>query len=82
LIATLPSAAGLRATLRRLNAHIPPDVGGNQERQMEMQKQAIATTTTGIAAELLSLALHALVAGAAAAMVAGSLVVALTVIAA
>ncbi len=49
---------------------------------MEMQKQAIATTTTGIAAELLSLALHALVAGAAAAMVAGSLVVALTVIAA
>ena len=49
---------------------------------MEMQKQAMATTTTGIAAEVLSLALHALVSGVAAAMVAGSLVVALTVIAA
>lgn len=49
---------------------------------MEMQKQAMATTTTGIASEMLVLALHALVAGVASAIVAGSLVVALTVIAA
>ena len=49
---------------------------------MEMQKQATATTTTGIAAEMLMLALHALVSGVAAALVAGSLVIALTVIAA
>ena len=49
---------------------------------MEMQKQAMATTTTGIAAEMLMLALHAVVSGVAAAFVAGSLVVALTVIAA
>ena len=49
---------------------------------MEMQKQAIGTTTMGIASEVLALALHALVAGVAAAIVAGSLVVALTVIAA
>lgn len=49
---------------------------------MEMQKEAMGTTTTGIASEMLALALHALVAGIAAAIVAGSLVVALTVIAA
>ena len=49
---------------------------------MEMHKQAIAGTTHGIATEMLTLALHALVAGAASALVAGSLVVALTVIAA
>ena len=49
---------------------------------MEMQKQVVATTTTGIAAEVFSLALQALVSGLAAAIVAGSLVVALTVIAA
>ncbi len=49
---------------------------------MEMQKQAMGTTTMGIASEMFSLALHALVAGVAAAIVAGSLVVVLTVIAA
>ena len=49
---------------------------------MEMQKQAPTFTTTDIAYEMLSLALHALVAGLSAAVVAGSLVVALTVIAA
>jgi hypothetical protein len=49
---------------------------------MEMQKQATTFTNTGIASEMLTLALHALVAGVAAAIVAGSLVVALTVIAA
>ena len=49
---------------------------------MEMQKQSVSTATTGIAAEVFMLALHALVAGVAAAIVAGSLVVALTVIAA
>ena len=49
---------------------------------MEMQKQAATYTTNGIATEILTLALHALVAGAASAIVAGSLVVALTVIAA
>ena len=48
---------------------------------MEMQKPAMATTTHGIAAEMLALALQALVSGVAAAIVAGSLVVALTVIA-
>lgn len=49
---------------------------------MEMHRQATGTTTTGIAKEMLSLALHALVSGVAAALVAGSLVIALTVIAA
>ncbi len=49
--------------------------------EMQMQKQGMASTTTGIATEVLSLALHALVSGVAAALVAGSLVVALTVIA-
>ena len=48
---------------------------------MEMQKQVMASTTHGIAAEMLELALQALVSGMAAAIVAGSLVVALTVIA-
>ncbi|MEO7727798.1 MAG: hypothetical protein ABIS45_11140 [Burkholderiales bacterium] len=47
-----------------------------------MQKQGMASTTTGIAAEVLSLALHALVSGTAAALVAGSLVIMLAVIAA
>ena len=47
---------------------------------MEMQKQVTGITTTGIAAEMLMLALHALVSGVVAALVAGSLVVALTVI--
>ena len=49
---------------------------------METQKPAMAATTTGIAIEMLALALHALVSGVAVALVAGSLVVALTVIAA
>jgi hypothetical protein len=49
---------------------------------MEMQKQVPTFTTMNIASEMLSLALHALVAGLSAAIVAGSLVVALTVIAA
>ena len=49
---------------------------------MEIQKQAMANTTAGIASEMLALALHALVAGVASALVAGSLVVMLTVIAA
>ena len=49
---------------------------------MDVQKQAMGTTTAGIAAEMLTLALQALVTGIAAALVAGSLVVALTVIAA
>lgn len=49
---------------------------------MEMQKQGMGITTTGIATEMFMLALHALVSGAAAALVAGSLVVMLTVIAA
>jgi hypothetical protein len=49
---------------------------------MEMQKQAPTFTTTDIASEMLSLALHALVAGLSAAIVASSLVMALTVIAA
>ena len=49
---------------------------------MEMQKQVMGTTTMGIASEMLALALHALVAGVASAIVAGSLVVVLTVIAA
>jgi hypothetical protein len=49
---------------------------------MAMQKQAIAATTGAIATEMLTLALHALVSGVAAAIVAGSLVVVLTVIAA
>ncbi len=53
---------------------------------MEMHKQvpaqAAAITTMGIASEMLTLALHALVAGISAAVVAGSLVVVLTVIAA
>jgi hypothetical protein len=49
---------------------------------MEMQKQATTFTTMGIASEMITLALHALVAGLSAAIVAGSLVVALTVIAA
>ena len=49
---------------------------------MEMQKQATAVTTTGIAAEMLTLAVQALVSGVAAAIVAGSLVVLLTVMAA
>ena len=48
---------------------------------MQTQKQATATTM-GIASEMLTLALHGLVAGIAAAVVTGSLVVALTVIAA
>ena len=52
------------------------------QKQMEMQKQAMGITTTGIATEMLLLALRALVSGVAAALVAGSLVVALTVIAA
>ena len=49
---------------------------------MEMQKQAVGTTTMGIASEMLAIALHGLVAGVAAAIFAGSLAVALTVIAA
>ena len=49
---------------------------------MDMHKEAAATTTLGIAAEMFTLALHGVVAGVAAAVVAGSLVVALTVIAA
>ena len=49
---------------------------------MEMQKQVIATSTMGIASEVLTLALHALVAGLSAAIVAGSVVIALQVIAA
>jgi hypothetical protein len=49
---------------------------------MEMQKQAPTFTTTDIASEMLSLALHALVAGLSAAIVASSLVMTLTVIAA
>jgi hypothetical protein len=57
-------------------------LGGNREKKMEMQKQATGTSTMGIASEMFALALHALVAGVAAAIVAGSLVVALTVIAA
>jgi hypothetical protein len=48
---------------------------------METQKPVVATTTTAIATEMLSLALHALVSGVAAALVAGTLVVALTVVA-
>lgn len=48
---------------------------------MDMQKDAAATTTLGIASEMFTLALHGLVAGVAAAFAAGSLVVALTVIA-
>ncbi|MDB5814242.1 MAG: hypothetical protein JWN23_1359 [Rhodocyclales bacterium] len=49
---------------------------------MEMQNQAAANTTSGIAGELFSLALHAVCAGTAAAIVSGSLVVALAVISA
>ena len=49
---------------------------------MEMHKQVMASSTLGIAGEMLTLALHALVAGISAAVVAGSLVVMLTVIAA
>ena len=49
---------------------------------METNKQAAATTTLGIASEMLTLAMHGLVAGVASAVVAGSLVIALTVIAA
>ena len=49
---------------------------------MDMHKAAVATTTRGIAAEMFTLALHGLFAGVAAAVVAGSLVIALTVIAA
>ena len=56
--------------------------GGNRENEMEMQKQAVGTTTMGIASEMLAIALHGLVAGVAAAILAGSLVVALTIIAA
>ena len=48
---------------------------------MELNKPATATTTFVIATEMLSLAMHALLAGAVTALVAGSLVVALTVIA-
>ena len=49
---------------------------------MDMHKEAAATTMPGIASEVFTLALHGVVAGVAAAVVAGSLVVALTVIAA
>lgn len=49
---------------------------------MELNKQAAATTTFGIASEMLTLAMHGLLAGVVTAFVAGSLVVALTVIAA
>lgn len=49
---------------------------------METNKQAAAGATTfGIASEMLTLAVHGLFAGVTAAFVAGSLVVALTVIA-
>jgi hypothetical protein len=82
LIATLPASTCWRASLRRCNALVPPRFGGNRENEMEMQKQVIGATPMGIASEMFALALHALVAGIAAAIVAGSLVVALTVIAA
>ena len=73
----------MRATLRGLNAIVPATLqAATQEKQMEMQKQATAVTTTGIAAEMLTLAVQALVSGVAAAIVAGSLVVLLTVMAA
>ncbi|HEV7822954.1 MAG TPA: hypothetical protein VGO84_17345 [Burkholderiales bacterium] len=49
---------------------------------MDMQKQVVGTTAKGIASEMMAIALHGLVAGVAAAILAGSLVVALTVIAA
>jgi len=82
LIATLPASGCRRASLRRFNVLVPPNSGGNRENEMEIQKQAPTFTTTDIASEMLSLALHALVAGLSAAIVAGSLVMALTVIAA
>jgi membrane protein implicated in regulation of membrane protease activity len=50
--------------------------------EIQMQSKPMAATTTSIASEMLGLALHALVSGVAAAIVAGSLVVVLTVIAA
>jgi hypothetical protein len=49
---------------------------------METRNESTGTTTAGIATEMLALALHALVSGVAAAIVAGSLVVVLTVISA
>src|SRR5258706_13491196 len=73
LIVTLPASTPLRASLRRCNALVPPRFGGNRENEMEMQKQAMGTTPIGIASEMFALALHALVAGVAAAIVAGSL---------
>jgi len=51
------------------------------ESKMEMQTQAAGTTTMGIIREMLTLALRALVSGAAVAAVAGLLVVVLTIIA-
>jgi len=48
---------------------------------MEMQGQSIGNKATAIAAEMLALTLQAFVAGIAAALLAGSLVVAVTVIA-
>ena len=47
---------------------------------MEMQTQAAGTTTMGIIREMLTLALRALVSGAAVATVAGLLVVVLAVL--
>jgi hypothetical protein len=82
LIVTLPLSKRSRASFRDLNAMVPPRYGGHRENEMEMQKRAIAISTLGIASELLTLALHALVAGLSAALVAGALVIALTVIAA
>jgi hypothetical protein len=81
LIVTLPASICTHASLRRCNALAPPGYGGNQEIKMEMQKQVMGTTTMGIASEMLAIALHGLVAGVAAAILTGSLVVALTVIA-
>src|SRR4051812_23857760 len=81
LIIALPASTCSPASLRRCNDLAPPGYGGNQEIKMEMQKQVTGTTTMGIASEMLTIALHGLVAGVAAAILAGSLVVALTVIA-
>ena len=48
---------------------------------MEMQTKTMSITTTGIVTEMLTLAVGALLSGLAAATIAGSLVIALTVVA-
>jgi hypothetical protein len=75
VIAFARPIAGLKCICRR---HL---FAANRENAMEMQSQFPATgkTTTGIAREMLGLALDALVTGATTAFIAGGLVVLLVI---